>query len=418
MKFNSPSLNEKKSEYFLGLDIGSEAVKSIIFQRAFSEKDNLKKVIIWGKGLEYFDKSDVFNTQDFEKNTIKNTISESIKGAYQNFLQNIGRKTGIQINSLLTLVSLPPNILKEKVLTQSLTRENRDRIISKKEDADIYQLFFKEIKNEIEKDFSQKFGILPEDIKFISVTISEIKIDGYNVSNLEGFKGGKLEFKTIVVFSLKEYLKNIEIILKDLKINFLKFLDKEQNIPYLFDYEVNDAIFLDVGGEVSQFFLVKKGKTETTFEFENGGLDFTDKLSKVLGLNLEDARNLKHNYSNLILSEDVRKKVSEILTEEVGNWFSNFKKALGIILGKQKILFPSRIFIFGGGSSLPEIQQVLEEGNWEGLTFISKPEVKIINPKDLKNVDDQTRGLISTQDIGLIISCLSPYKENSFIFEK
>lgn len=418
MKFNPSSSKEKKSEYFLGLDIGSEAVKSIIFQRAVSEKDNLKKIIIWGKGLEYFDKSNVFNMQDFEKNTVKNTISESINGAYQNFLQNIGRKTGIQINSLPTLVSLPPNILKEKVLTQSLTRENRDRIISKKEEADIYRLVFKEIKNEIEKDFSQKFGILPEDIKFLSFTISEIKIDGYNVSKLEGFKGGKLDFKNIIVFSLKKYLKNVEIISKDLKISFLKFLDKEQNIPYLFDLEFNDAIFLDVGGEVSQFFLVKKGKTEAIFEFESGGVDFTDKLSKILGLNLEDARNLKHNYSNLILSEDVRKKVREILTEEVRNWFLNFKKTLEIILEKQKILFPSRMFIFGGGSSLPEIQEVLEVGDWGGLTFISKPEVKIINPKDLKNVDDRTNGLISNQDVSLILACLSPYKENSFISEK
>jgi hypothetical protein len=418
MKFNTPSLKEKKSEYFLGLDIGSEAVKSLIFQRIVSEKENLKKIIIWGKGLEYFGKSDVFNTQDFEKNTVKNTISESIKGTYQNFLQNMERKTGIQKNNLPTLVSLPPNILNEKVLIQSLIRENGDRIISKKEEKDIYQLVLKEIKNEIEKDFSRKFGILPEDIKFLSFKISEIKIDGYNVSNLEGFKGRKLDFKTVVVFFLKEYLKNIEIILKDLKINFLKFLNKEQNIPYLFDYEVNDAIFLDVGGEVSQFFLVKKGKTEAILEFENGGLDFTDKLSKVLGLNLEDARNLKHNYSNLILSEDVRKKVREILTEEVRNWFLNFKKALEILLEKQKILFPSKIFIFGGGSSLPEIQEVLEEGDWEGLTFISRPEVKIINPKDLRNVDDRTKGLISSQDVGLILSCLLPYKENSFIFEK
>lgn len=259
---------------------------------------------------------------------------------------------------------------------------------------------------------------MPEDIKFLSFTISEIKIDGYNVSKLEGFKGGKLDFKNIIVFSLKKYLKNVEIISKDLKISFLKFLDKEQNIPYLFDLEFNDAIFLDVGGEVSQFFLVKKGKTEAIFEFESGGVDFTDKLSKILGLNLEDARNLKHNYSNLILSEDVRKKVREILTEEVRNWFLNFKKTLEIILEKQKILFPSRMFIFGGGSSLPEIQEVLEVGDWGGLTFISKPEVKIINPKDLKNVDDRTNGLISNQDVSLILACLSPYKENSFISEK
>ena len=418
MKFNSPSLKQKKSEYFLGLDIGSEAIKSIIFQRVILEKEKTEKIIIWGKSLEYFDKSDVFNIKDLEENIVKNTIFESIKGTYQSFIQNIGRKTGIKMNSLPTLVSLPPSILKERVIIQIFERENGSTIISKKEEADIYQKVLKKIKNEIEKYFSQKFGILPEDVQFLSFNISEIKIDGYNVSNPEGFKGKNIYFKIVVAFSLKKYLKNIETILKDLKINFLKFINKEQNIPHLFIYEGNDAIVLDVGGDVSQIFLVKKGKTESILEFESGGLDFTNKLSKVLGLNLEDARNLKHNYSNLVLSEDVRKKLSEIFTEEVRNWFSNFKKALEIMSEKQKILFPSRIFIFGGGSSLPEIQEVLEEGDWDMLTLVSKPEVKIIYPKDLKSIEDRTKGLISIQDVGLILTCLFPYKENYLIFEK
>jgi len=386
MKFNNALLKQKKSEYFLGLDIGSEAIKSIIFQRVILEKEKTEKIIIWGKSLEYFDKSDVFNIKDLEENIVKNTILESIKGTYQSFIQNIGRKSGIKMNSLPTLVSLPPSILKERVIIQIFERENGSTIISKKEEADIYQKVLKKIKNEIEEYFSQKFGILQEDVQFLSFTISEIKIDGYNVLNLEGFKGKNVYLKIVVAFSLKEYLKNIEKILKDLKINFKKFISKEQNIPNLFIYEGNDAIILDVGGDVSQIFLVKKGKTESVLEFESGGLDFTKKLSKVLGLNLEDARNLKHNYSDLALSEDVRKKLNEIFTEEVRNWFSDFKKALEIMSEKQKILFPSRIFIFGGGSLLPEIQEVLEEGDWEGLALVSKPEVKIIYPKDLKNI--------------------------------
>jgi cell division ATPase FtsA len=406
------SFDKIKSEYLLGLDIGTEAVKSIIFQKPFFKKEEKAKFIIWGKSQEYFDKSDVFNSQDFEERSIKNTVSESIKGVYQNFLQNLGHKTNIQPNTLPTLVSLPPNILKEKVIIQSLERENQEGVINKKEESEIYKIILKNAQNKIVKNFSREFGILTEDIQFISFKILEIKFDGYKIAKLEGFKGKRLDFRVLTTFLLKDYLKNIEKILKDLKLNILDFLDKSQNLPYLFFDKEGEAIFLDVGGEISQFFLVKKGKIELIFEFDNGGLDFTDRLSKVLGLNLEDSRNLKHNYSNSLLSEEVRKKVKEILSEELRSWFENLKKCLRNILKEQRILLPSDIFIFGGGSLLPEIQEILEEGNWEELPFFSQPKVRLVHPKDFKIIEDKTRGLISPQDINLILGLMPFFKNN------
>lgn len=153
-------------------------------------------------------------------------------------------------------------------------------------------------------------------------------------------------------------------------------------------------------------FLIKNGKTEAIFEFGSGGLDFTEKLSRVLGLNLEDARNLKHNYSNHVLSEEVRKKVREILSEEISNWFSCFKKGLKVLLEQQKrLLFPN-ILISGGGSLLPEIKEVLEEGNWEELPIVSRPRVKLVYPTDFKNIEDMTKGSLSVQDVSLILASL------------
>jgi cell division ATPase FtsA len=407
------SFDKVKSEYLLGLDIGTEAVKSIIFQKPVFKKEEKAKFIIWGKSQEYFDKSNIFNSRDFEESSIKNTVSESIKGVYQNFLQNLVRKINIQPNTLPTLVSLPPNILKERVISQFLERENQDVVINKKEENEIYKTIFSNTQQELVKNFSQEFVILPEDIQFISFKILEIKFDGYKITKLEGFKGKRLDFRVLTTFLLKGYFKNIEKILEDLKLNILGFLDKSQNLPYLFFDEESEAIFLDVGGEISQVFLVKKGKIELIFEFENGGLDFTERLSKVLGLNLEDSRNLKHNYSNSLLSEEVRKKVREILSEERQSWFENLKRSFRNILMEQRILLPSNIFIFGGGGLLPEIQEILEEGNWEELPFFSQPKAKLIYPKDLKIIEDKTRGLISPQDINLILG-LTPFnKDNS-----
>jgi cell division ATPase FtsA len=408
------SFDKIKSEYLLGLDIGTEAVKAIIFQKPVLKKEEKAKLIIWGKYQEYFDKSNVFNSGGFEERGIKVAISESIKGVHQNFIQNLGRKINIHTNNLPALVSLPPNILKEKIISQSLERENPDAVISKKEESDIYKIIFKNTQDEIAKNFFQEFGILTEDIHFISLRILEIKFDGYKISKLEGFKGKRLDFRVLTTFSLKGYLKNIEKILKDLKLNILEFLYKSQNLPRLFFNEESEAIFLDVGGEVSQVFLIKKGKIELVFEFNSGGLDFTERLSKILGLNLEDSRNLKHNYSNLLLSEEVRKKVREILSEERQSWFENLKKAFRNVLLGQRILLPSNIFIFGGGSLLPEIQEALEEGNWEDLPFFSRPKAKLLYPKDLKIIEDKTKGLISPQDINLILG-LTPFNKDSLV---
>lgn len=181
MKFNPLLSKEKKSEYFLGLDIGSEAVKSLICQRAVSEKGETKKMIIWGRALEYFDKSNILNSQDFEANNVKNTVFEAVNGSYQNFVQNLGHKTNIHLNGLPTLVNLAPNILREKVITKSLERKNGDNVISKKEEQEIQESILKDIKSKIGENFSHDFGIPPEEIQFISFKILEIKIDGYNV---------------------------------------------------------------------------------------------------------------------------------------------------------------------------------------------------------------------------------------------
>ncbi len=412
----NPSYFDKiKSDYFLALDVGTEAVKSIIFQKPLFEKQESRKLIIWGKSQEYFARSNVFNAGDFEENDIKNKISESIKGVFQNFLQNFGRKTHIRINNVPILVSLSPNILKEKLIFQSFERENQDSTISRKEEVEIYKAILQKVKNKILIDISQQLGILPEDIQFLSSKILEIKLDGYNISKLEGFKGKKIDIRIIVLFIFRDYLKNIEKIFSHFKLNILGFLNRSSNLNYLFSEKDEDAIFLDVGGEVSQFLLFKKKKIDLIFEFENGGLDFTEKLSKVLGLGLEDSRNLKHNYSNSLLSEEVRKKIREILSEECQSWFEGLKKSLKINLLEQRNILPNYIILSGGGSLLSEVQEILEEGNWEDLPFFSKPNVKLIHPRDLKIIEDKTKGLISTQDINLILACL-PNLRDSFIF--
>ena len=61
---------------------------------------------------------------------------------------------------------------------------------------------------------------------------------------------------------------------------------------------------------------------------------------------------------------------------------------------------PSSIYLAGGGSALPEIEEYLDGYPWlDHLPFARKPTVKVLAPTDVRNIYDSTGLLLSQQDI-------------------
>ncbi|MBZ9578406.1 hypothetical protein KJA14_00995 [Patescibacteria group bacterium] len=397
MKFKSPFLKKTttppppsrfwrapKPECFLALDIGTETVKTLIF------KNENKKLIILGSALQYFEQFGVFDTKDFEEEILKKAISKVI--------EEIQKKTKVKTDTLF--LGLPANVLRGRVVSQNFKRKNQKKIISEIEKNQIYKEVSDSVKEKLSQEFAREVGLLPEDFFFSNLKILEIKIDGYEVPSLQGLNGKNLDFRVLTVFLSKYYLKKIKKICQDLDLKISKTVHQIENLPLLFQKKKINAIFLDIGGQFSNIFLMEKGKPKGISEFKKGGVDFTRKLSQVLGLSFQDARVLKHNYSQLLLSEKTRKKVREIFSDNVQDWFKNFKKTLKKF---SKKLLPSNIFLFGGGSLLPEIPEILEKGDWTDFPFVFKPKVSLVYPKDLKNIGDKTQGLNSPQEIPLLL---------------
>ena len=419
---------KEKAEIFLGLDIGTEAVKAIIF--SFSGKKD-KKITILGNSFSYFDSYGIFNSKDFEADVIKKTISKTIEETKSKVNQKPSEakpsesedegkpergklhrlpseakpseaadETKSQRPPNLTLLGLPADILKGRIVFQSFKRENsQSMIIDKKEKEVIYQKILSKTQNEISQIFAGESGILPKDIHFINLKILEIKIDGYAVPAIQGYDGKNLDFRILAIFLPKYYLESIKKIIQGLIPGGLEILNLAEVLPYFFRNRVADGIFLDVGGNLTQIFLVNNGKLNKVDEFQIGGETFSQTLSQSLGLEISEARALKENYSKGELSEEgVRKRVREIFSQSLEEWFKNLKLKL-----KTHSLLPSTFFLFGGGSQLPEIQEILEEGDWEGFSFFTPPKVKFIYPKDFRNIEDITKKLNSPQDVPLLL---------------
>jgi len=425
---NSLLFKKEKAEIFLGLDIGTEAVKAIIF--SFSGKKD-KKITILGNSFSYFDSYGIFNSKDFEADVIKKTISKTIEETKSKVNQKPSEakpsesedegkpergklhrlpseakpseaadETKSQRPPNLTLLGLPADILKGRIVFQSFKRENsQSMIIDKKEKEVIYQKILSKTQNEISQIFAGESGILPKDIHFINLKILEIKIDGYVVPAIQGYDGKNLDFRILAIFLPKYYLENIKKIIQTFAPGGLEILNLAEVLPYFFRNRVADGIFLDVGGNLTQIFLVNNGKLNKVDEFQIGGETFSQTLSQSLGLEISEARALKENYSKGELSEEgVRKRVREIFSQSLEEWFKNLKLKL-----KTHSLLPSTFFLFGGGSQLPEIQEILEEGDWEGFSFFTPPKVKFIYPKDFRNIEDITKKLNSPQDVPLLL---------------
>lgn len=369
-------LSKKKEKLFLVLDVGTEAIKILVCR-----KDN-SKVAVLRAATQYFERYGVFNGKIFEVNVIKKSVLKAIEQV---------QSQGQNLKKLPVLLTLSPNLLKARTSLQSFEQnEGLKTKISKTQEKAIFQQVFKKAQEEIYQRFSKESGILPKDIEMISLRILEMKINGYSVSRLQGYNGKDLEIRVLATFSLKYYLESIKRIFADLELKIFKIVHLAESLPLaFFNEEVNgkigNSVFFDIGGEISQFFLVKRGNLEQINELRVGGKAFSQKISDALGIDEESARILKERYASKLLSLEVRQRIRKTLSLEKRVWQQDLELKIGRISS-------SNIQLFGGASLLPEIQELLSGA-------------KIIYPKDFKNIKDETKSLRSPQYIPCLLVC-------------
>lgn len=382
---------KRKKEIFLVLDIGTETIKSLIFRR---EKE---RNIILGADLKEYYRLGIQDGVDFGK--------EAIKEAILKVVNEVKEQAGVETKDCLTFWKLPGNILKERIIFNFLKRENPKKIIDQEEESEIYHKILSQAQKKVSQEIFQESGILPKDLHFIDFKLLANKIDGYQINQLTGASGQELTSRTLLTCLPKNYLENIKKIAKGLNLNSLRLISESESLFLAFSSQKITAIFLDIGGKFTQIVLMRDGQLQALNSLEMGGEIFSQKLSQTLGITKVRAEDLKIRYIQRTLSEEVRKRIKEILSFSSELWFDNLKLKLKEISQKEEKILPSTIFLFGGGSLLPEIEEILNEEKWEDLPFLSQPQIKFILPKDLKNIEDKAKIITIPQYIPSLLIC-------------
>jgi len=373
----------KQEEYFFALDIGTNAFKGLLWKKEGGKIIALKTFLRYFKELgELFEGQ--FSEEDFVRKAVLKTIEEL--GEKDNFLKKLQ----------YIFLSLPGTVIKNEIFFITFEREASAEKITIQEAEALVKNIKVSAQKEIAQAFSKKTGILEKDLHFLDSEILEIKIDGYEISQLVGFSGRRMDFAVLFTFLLRYDLEKIRNIFRNLNPRILKISSPYQNFVSVLGDKILSALFLDIGGKISHVVVIQKGRIQRISQFLGGGDEFSQTLSQNLGISASEAEDLKIRYSKKLLSENVRKRIGEFFSPVIQNWFSSLKSTLQEIQGTA-IILPPNIFIFGGGSLLPEVEEILREGDWNGLPFLKKPEVKFLLPRDFKNLGGESKVFTNPQ---------------------
>jgi len=240
-------------------------------------------------------------------------------------------------------------------------------------------------------------------IKLVSADIVNFNIDGYRVINPLSFKGGNIKIDISSSYVSVPDFSLINDIVDDLGVRLLKVAYGPYAVIRAIGAEDSldfSAAMIDVGGNITDVVLVKNGNIQSAAMFILGGRLFTRRLANKLNISEATAEGLKVKYTADNFAPGEKMKIEKILAEDIELWLSGVELVLSEA-GTQ-FLLPSKIFLYGGGSQLPELANSLHRLDNTSLTFSDKVKLDFIRLCHITGNVDKTQKLNDFQDITLV----------------
>jgi len=250
-------------------------------------------------------------------------------------------------------------------------------------------------------ELERSYGEVGE-VRLVHSAITQVRIDGYPVTNPIGFQGRNLEVTVFNTFAPMAQVTATEHVARELDLEIAGTVSQ----PYALAracaadeaWELG-GIFIDIGGGTTDVALLRGGGVEGTRMFSLGGQAFTRRLADGLGLSYHEAEARKLRHSEGLLAPDEEYAVGQLLVADVDVLLQGLALCLRELARGEAL--PSNIYVCGGGSLLPELMHEFHKNIWaEGLPFAHQPQARLLSPRDAHNLMDSTGQLHSAQDVG------------------
>ncbi len=386
---------KSKKDYLLSLDIGTEFVKALIFK---IEDDILgdkkkKKGIVLG-----------FSRQRQTSGNMLAGAVANIDGVVLTCQKAIEEASRIAKNKpSRAVIGVAGEFIKGSTTSFACQRQEPEKEIDLAELQNIVQKAQWQAYDKTRSQLACETCQSEIEIRLVNSLITDIRIDGHPVTNPLGFEGGEVFLSAFSVYAPLVHLKALESIAQKLKLDLLSVAADPYALTKTSGFNPTaGAIFIDIGGGTTDVALVRQNRMEGIKSFSLAGQAFTRRLSQNLGLDFNEAEEIKVRYGYQQVSRNVRRKINDILKKDMEVWLNGIELILEDF--SQAEYFPPAILLCGGGSLLPGIKNILKKEAisrqwWEKFPFSQSPQIGFIQPGHIDNIIDQTNSLNGPEDI-------------------
>lgn len=378
----------------IALDIGSENIKAILF--TIEEKQSMSGEVIGKRGIIKGVGKVHQRLGDLQNNSIAD-IASVIRNAKE-AIRIAADEAGIQPSQLV--MGIAGEFIKGSTSTLTHKREDPDSKINITELRNIVHKLQWKAFGEVRRQISEETGFPEIDVKLINSSIIDVRTDGYKVVNPLGFQGKEIQMSIFNSFAPLIHYEALQGIADELGLELLSIASEPFALSRCLDFEEgsSSAIFIDIGGGITDIAVVQNKSVVGTKMFGIGGRTFTKRLSVELNISFTEAERLKRAYTADKLEQKSRKIIKKIIAEDIEIWLEGV--VLSISEFKQVKSLPSKILLSGGGTYLQEIRNTLNIRKWhKKLPFAQAPQANYLTPKNLRNIIDETKKVNGREDI-------------------
>jgi len=358
-KIKSFKFLKNKSQSFLGVDIGSSAIKIVQLKK---EKEVAVLETYGELALGPAGGTEIGRSTNLSNKQISSSLMSLIEESRVN-VSHCG--TCIPIRSAL-VYNMEVPVMSEEQLKKIVPIEARRYI-----PVPISEVVL-------------DWRIIPEDQFDDEEIEAEDKRSAIAVNNKKK-EGAKVkQLKIFVVAIHKNAIEKYRNIIKQsqLSLNFLE-IEIFSTIRSVIDHNINTVAMIDIGSSVSKMYIVEYGIVKDSYIINKGSQDITLAISRALGISIKEAEERKRQIDLANITEE-NKELAEIMTTNLNYIFIEANKVLKKYQTKKGKNIKELIFT-GGGSVIKGLPAFTSE-NLEINTQIANPFSKVKTPAFLDEV--------------------------------
>ncbi|MBI2024320.1 hypothetical protein HYT00_02975 [Candidatus Giovannonibacteria bacterium] len=347
---------KKESKNILVVDIGSSSVNYFVF----ASKPNNE--ITEFSGIIH-SRLPLLENPEFKH------IERHVKKALGEASQELQKKNkNVKLDAIYVVVSAPWYLCETKFV--KISRREKFKITS--------DLLNKLMAEEIElfkRKSSEKFSTKYEEVEIVEYESMRFIVNGYPIKNPFGKKVQELEVSIYLSAVLRSFKGDLEDILRHFFGGVEIKIVTEPYPLFLILSEILNTdegfIVVDVGGEVTEVYLVQKGILENVKTFIWGGNLVVRRLASLLDLNLGEASSLFKLSSNGELKPDTNGKITKAVEGICSQWQNLLAQSLSGL--RKNSPLPQTLVLLGGVAGSEVLKGCANSTDFASFTILGKP---------------------------------------------